>query len=60
MKITDSSVTSHRNTAGIRDDVSSYDFKEGGLPCSIPSNDCNAIAHADGEVNPAEELVVAI
>jgi hypothetical protein len=59
-KITDSRVASHSHASGIRDDVAGYDFEEGGLPRTIPSNDCNAIAHASGEADSAEKFMVGI
>jgi hypothetical protein len=59
-QITDGSATSHRHASGIRDDVAGYDFEKGGLARAIASDDGNAIAHADGEANPAEELMIVI
>jgi hypothetical protein len=59
-KITDSGVTSYRHASGIRDDVACYDFEKGGLSRAIPPDDRNAIAHVNGEANPAEKLMIVI
>ena len=46
--------------AGIRHDVACDDLEKSSLANTIPANDRDAVAHADGETDPAEKFAAGI